>query len=72
MVKKTKTSLQMNTAVKKVKSIEVINLSKIISVPVSYELKGKIETFILPQGGRQTLPEGAINKTVSKFIKVVE
>ena len=72
MVKKAKTNLEVNTAVKKTESVEVINLSRIISVPVTYELGGKSETFILPQGGRQQLPAGAVNKTVSKFIKVVK
>lgn len=72
MVKKLKENLQVETAVKKDKKQTIINLSRDISVPVSYEVYGIKETFMLPACSRQTLPQEAKIITHSNLIKVVQ
>lgn len=70
--KKTNTdNLTVNTATKKTVAKSIVNTSRIISVPVTYELAGQQVSLMLPPGGRQPLPEGAICNTTSNFVKVV-
>jgi len=77
MVKKAKETnkLTMNTATKKKEAQSfagtIVNTSRLISVPVEYELAGRVVSFILPCGARQPLPQGAKLITNSQFVKVV-
>ena len=74
MVKKSKTtdSLTINTAVKKtVESKTIVNLSRILSIPVEYVVNGQRTTFMLPPVSRQVIPGEAEVLTQHKELKVV-
>ena len=73
MVKKANSNLTINTAVKKDTKVEtVINLSRVISVPVTYMLNGKKVSLMLSPSTREVLPEGAKLLTNSEYLKVVQ
>ena len=73
MVKKANSNLTINTAVKKDTKVEtVINLSRVISVPVTYMLNGKKVSLMLSPSTKEVLPKGAKLLTNSEYLKVVQ
>lgn len=71
MVKKSNDNRIINTATVKAEKITVVNLSKVISVPVSYSLNGKKINFMLSPSTRQELPSDARVMTESEYIRVI-
>lgn len=73
MVKKANSNLTINTAVRKDTQVQtIINLSRVISVPVTYMLNGKKVSLMLPPSSREELPEGAKVLTSSEYLKVLQ
>lgn len=72
MVKKASNNLTINTATKKeAKKQIILNLSRVISVPITYMLEGKKVSMMIAPTTKEILPEGAQLLTNSEYLKVL-